>query len=67
MVESKEETFVKEERWPEAILAAIHPPILLRQLAATSVSCFSAALMYPKYINFSKYFAHCFAPESHHI
>jgi hypothetical protein len=29
MVESKEEKLVKEERWPEVILAAIPPPIFL--------------------------------------
>jgi hypothetical protein len=29
MVESKEETLVKEERWPEVILAAVPPPIFL--------------------------------------
>jgi hypothetical protein len=29
MVENKEEALVKEERWPEAIPAAIPPPIFL--------------------------------------
>jgi hypothetical protein len=27
MVESKEKAWVKEERWPEAILVAVPPPI----------------------------------------
>jgi hypothetical protein len=41
MVESKEETLVKEKRWPEAIPAAVPLAIFLQRLAATSVSCFS--------------------------
>jgi hypothetical protein len=44
MVESKEEVLVKEERWPEAISAAVTPPIFLRRLAIAPIfSCFSAA------------------------
>jgi hypothetical protein len=30
MVESKEETWVKEERWPEVIPAAVPPLVFLR-------------------------------------
>jgi hypothetical protein len=30
MVESKEEALVNEERWPEAILAAVPPRIFLQ-------------------------------------
>jgi hypothetical protein len=41
MVESKEETLVKEERWSEVIPAAVPPPAFLQQLAAAFVSCFS--------------------------
>jgi hypothetical protein len=41
MVESKEEALEKEERWPEAIPAAIPPPIFLRRLAAAPILCFS--------------------------
>jgi hypothetical protein len=37
MVESKEETLVKEERWPEVILAAVPPPIFLQRRTAASV------------------------------
>jgi hypothetical protein len=40
-VESKEDALVKEERWPEAILTAVPPPIFLWRLAATAVLCFS--------------------------
>jgi hypothetical protein len=41
MVESKKETFMKEERWPEVIPAEVPPPVFLRRWATTSVSWFS--------------------------
>jgi hypothetical protein len=41
MVESKEEVFVKEERWPEATPAVIPPSIFLWQLVVVLVLCFS--------------------------
>jgi hypothetical protein len=36
MVESNAEVLVKEERWPEAILVAVVPPIFLWRGPATS-------------------------------
>jgi hypothetical protein len=40
MVESKEETSVKEERWPEAILASGSPSNLPLVTCSASISCF---------------------------
>jgi hypothetical protein len=40
MVERKEDTLVKEERWPKVIPIAVPPPIFLQRLTVVFVSCF---------------------------
>jgi hypothetical protein len=56
MEESNVEVFVKEERWPEAILAAVPLPTFLRQRPATSLFLFSTSISVYCEIKSQRYF-----------